>query len=125
MDSLTLGHYFAFVDAKAEPRRGRMTRLLAETTTTHRVIPLVGDSVAVAGMTLTPRDRHIDPLGAVVTDRDLYRAEQDTVYLFIAMPKPPEGLELVVRCNGELLTERSIEVEDGCRHGETLDAASR
>ena len=86
-DSFTLGHYFAFVDAKAQPKRSRMTRLLAEPTTTHRVIPLVGESIALAGMTLTPRERDIAPLGAVVADRDLYRAEQDTVYLFIAMPK--------------------------------------
>jgi len=112
-DSFTLGHYFAFVDAKAEPKRSRMTRLLAEPTTTHRVIPLVGKPIAVAGMTLTPRERDIAPLGAVVADRDLYRAEQDTVYLFIAMPKPRKGLELTVHCNGEMLSQRAIEVEDG------------
>ena len=55
-DSLTLGHYFAFVDAKAEPRRGRVTRLLAEPTSSHRVIPLVGEPFSVGGLTLTPRD---------------------------------------------------------------------
>ena len=90
-NSLTLGHYFAFVDAKTDRGRGRVSRLLVEPTPSHRVIPLVGESFSVAGMTLTPRKRSIDPLGAVVTDRDLYRAEQDTVYLFVAVPEPPEG----------------------------------
>lgn len=112
-DSITLGHYFAFVDAKEEPRRGRMRRLLAEPTTTHRVLPLVGDPIAVTGMTLTPKERRLDPLGAVVADRDLYRAEHDTVYLFVAMPQPPKDLELQVHCNGELLTERPVELQDG------------
>ena len=112
-NSLTLGHYFAFVDAKTDPARGRVSRLLVEPTQSHRVIPLVGNSFSVAGMTLTPRKRSIDPLGAVVSDRDLYRAERDTVYLFVAMPKPPEGLELVVEWNGEPLTSRTLDLEDG------------
>ncbi|TDI48234.1 MAG: hypothetical protein E2P02_01445 [Acidobacteria bacterium] len=111
--SLTLGHYFAFLDAKADPARGRVSRLLVKPTQSHRVIPLVGESFSVAGMTLTPRKRAIDPLGAVVTDRDLYRAEQDTVYLFVAMPEPPKGLALVVEWNGEPLTSRTLDLEDG------------
>ena len=53
-DSQTLGHYFAFVDAKADPVRGRASRLLVEPRQSHRVIPLVGKSFSVAGMTLTP-----------------------------------------------------------------------
>ena len=112
-NSLTLGHYFAFVDAKTDRGRGRVSRLLVEPTPSHRVIPLVGESFSVAGMTLTPRKRSIDPLGAVVTDRDLYRAEQDTVYLFVAVPEPPKGLALVVEWNGEPLTSRKLDLEDG------------
>ena len=112
-DSLTLGHYFAFADAAAESRQGRRARLLAEPAKSLRVIPLLGESFSVAGMTLTPRERVLDPLGAVVVDRDLYRAELDHVYLFIAMPKAPKGLELVVECNGEAFTVRTPDLKDG------------
>ena len=39
----------------------------------------------------------------MVCDRDLYRAEQDTVNLFVAAPDAPANLRLVIEHNGQYL----------------------
>jgi hypothetical protein len=70
-DKVKIGHYFVFVNQK-----------------TNTVLPLVDQPVQLDGVTITPDTRLIDPIGCLVSDRDLYRAEQDTVYLFIAFPAP-------------------------------------
>lgn len=116
-----LGHYFVYVDdpqavTPAQGRAGRLSRLLVkkpEGQAGRRVLPLLEQPVALAGVTIHPPPLGIDPMGCVVTDRDLYRAEEDTVHLFIAMPAPPEGLRLVVECNGQPFTSLEPELESG------------
>jgi len=105
-----IGHYFIFVK-----RKGLFKRLLAKLYDKNNVLPLVDKPVHVEGLTITPKHRSIDPIGCVVTERDLYRAEQDTVHLFIAFITPPKDkdLRLAIDCNGELFIERPVELTDG------------
>ncbi len=116
---VTLGHYFVFVDhPKAlKGRHDRGTRgqrlLLDNREDTHKVLPLVEQTVELAGVDIKPAQRTLAPIACLVADRDLYRAEQDTVHLFVAAPKPPAGLRLLVEYNGQLLVERTPELEDG------------
>ena len=115
-DLVQVGHYFAFVrDAKAfaDTPSGRSSRLLIEQESSPRVIPLVDEPLELAGMTLAPRPRAFDPLATVVTDRDLYRAERDTVYLFCAVASSVERPRLVIEVNSTSLTERELSVDKG------------
>ena len=77
------------------------------------MIPLVDEPLELAGMTLAPRPRAFDPLATVVTDRDLYRAERDTVYLFCAVASSVERPRLVIEVNSTSLTERELSVDKG------------
>ena len=54
----------------------------------NQVLPLVEQPIELEGVTITPELRTIEPIGCIVSDRDLYRAEQDTVHLFITFPTP-------------------------------------
>jgi hypothetical protein len=121
-DAVKVGHYFVFVEPRAlgsRPQRsglrGRLERLLVnrEPEARGRVLPLFDRPVELAGVTLTPRDRGIAPMACLVTDRDLYRAEVDTVHLYAAMPGPRDGVSLVVTCHGEPFTERALSFQDG------------
>jgi hypothetical protein len=122
-DAVQVGHYFVFVDhprALAARRqrsglRGRLERLLVkrEPEARGRVLPLLDRPVELSGVTLTPRNRGIEPMACLIADRDLYRAEDDTVHLYAAMPAPRDGVSLVVTCHGERFTERALRFEDG------------
>ncbi|MDY6993822.1 MAG: hypothetical protein SVR94_14635, partial [Pseudomonadota bacterium] len=107
-----LGHYFVFVRHKKNNAM-RLKRLLVDNENQNEVLPLVTEPIELAGITITPHGRHQEPIGCVVTDRDLYRAEQDNVHLFIAFPNPPKALRLLVVCDGECFTERSLELNQG------------
>ncbi|WP_428267678.1 alpha-2-macroglobulin family protein [Haliangium sp.] len=128
-DTVRVGHYFVFADdrsalAPARPdRRGRLARLLLRppAPTGGRVLALTDQPVDLAGVTLRPRDRGVRPMACLVSDRDLYRAEEDTVHLFAAMPAPRDDVSLVVTCHGEALTERPLQFERGVAM-ETLTA---
>lgn len=81
-------HYFVFINQK-----------------TNMVLLLVDQPVQLDSVTTTPEPRIIKPIGSVVTIRDFYRAEQDTVFgksFFIAFPTPAKDLRLVIDCNGAL-----------------------
>ncbi len=116
---VTLGHYFVYVDDVQALRGktgggGRRERLLlADRHDGARVLPLVEHPVELPGVSIRVPDRRSEPLGCLVTDRDLYRAEQNTVHLFIAFPSPPARLRLRVDCNGAPFTERAPELEEG------------
>jgi hypothetical protein len=120
-DHVKVGRYFVYVDdeqamADTERKRGgRLARLLVnkKPAGSRRVVPLVDQPVELAGVTLTPEPVKVDPAGCVVTDRDLYRAEQDTVHLFVAAPAPPEGLQLSVEHNNQPFTTLELELEQG------------
>jgi len=99
-DDVQIGHYFVFVKHQKAPSTGRLVRLLAKKPHINVVLPLVDEPVKLKSLTITPEARIIEPVGCVVADRDLYRAEQDTVHLFIAFPTPPDELRLVIECNG-------------------------
>jgi FimV-like protein len=112
-DDVQIGHYFVFVKHKKTNSVERLKRLLVKKYNKNIILPLVHQTVKLDGVTITPEHRHIDPIGCVVTDRDLYRAEQDSVRLFIAFPTPPEDLRLTINCNGEVFSERPVKLTDG------------
>jgi hypothetical protein len=113
-DDVQIGHYFVFLKDKKVAGDSRLKRLLIENTkSTNKVFPLVNKPIELDGVTITPEPRLIEPIGCVVCDRDLYRAEQDTVNLFIAFPKPPEDLHLNIDCNGTFFTKRNVQLDNG------------
>lgn len=131
--AVRLGHYFAFIDderalvsvqGRAPSGRGRLSRLLVQPEPARslgRVRPLIDQPLELPGVRIVPRARSIDPVACVVADRDLYRAEEDSVRLFLAMPRPADDVGLVVTCNGEPFTERAVSLADGMTI-ETLSA---
>lgn len=111
-DDVQIGHYFVFVKHKKATSIERLKRLLVTKYNKINVLPLINKTVKLNSVTITPDHRHIDPIGCLVTDRHLYRAEQDTVHLFIAFPTPPEDLRLTINCNGQIFTERPVKLTD-------------
>lgn len=113
---LRVGHYFAFAthDTKQE-RSERFSRLLAKRGSGAKgvqVVPLLDQDVTIQGLTLQPAARDRSPLGIVVADRDLYRAEHDTVNLLIAFPAPPkQQVRLLIEHLGQPLTERDVTLD--------------
>jgi hypothetical protein len=108
------GSWFLFGDRVA-PASGRLARLLARPTRERSVLALSGGPIDLPGLRLTPRPRAIHPLACLVADRDLYRAGQDTVNLFCAVPGQAEaygksGLSIALSCNGALLTRRDLDL---------------
>ena len=113
-EAMTLGHYFAFIDETKVPKTGREQRLVAEPAKSHRVLPLVGGPIELPGCILAPKSRRCTPVGTIVADRDLYRAEQDTVNVFIAVPGATSGgFQLRLEASGQLLASRQLKLEQG------------
>jgi len=114
-DKVQIGHYFVFVKDKKTNSEGRFKRLLLGKESINQVFvfPLVDEPIELDGVTITPQPRPIEPMGCLVCDRDLYRAEQDTVNLFIAFPKPPKDLQLNIDCNGIFFTKRKVLLNNG------------
>ncbi len=112
-DDVQIGHYFVFFKHKRGTSADRLKRLLVNKYYKTSVLPLVNQPVKLDGVTITPESRQIDPIGCIVSDANLYRAEQDVVRLFIAIPKPPDELQLVINCNGTFFTKRAVKLYDG------------
>ena len=113
-DNVQIGHYFVFVKQDARwSGKGRRLRLIIEKKIKNRVLALVDKQVQLDGVSITPEPRLIEPIGCVVADRDLYRAEQDSVHLFIAFPSPPKYLRLAIDYNGEFFADRPVELTEG------------
>lgn len=110
-----VGQRFAFLSGERQVRPvGRLARLMGlgrGSDATRRVIPLLSEPVSLPGMSLTPEPLDLQPLFALITDRDLYRAEQDTVNVFLAMPAPSAGMRLIVENAGQIFSERPLELE--------------
>jgi|GEM_PF-1108408 len=109
-DHVHVGQKFVFVEPGKRPQ-GRLAKLLKRTSPDSKkakVVPLV-DTVELDGFRIIPTSSTTEPLHALVTDRDLYRAEEDTVHFFLAMPDVPAGLSLVVEVAGDVFTEVSLE----------------
>ena len=124
-NAMTLGHYFAFIDETKVPKSGREQRLVAEPAKSHRVLPLVGDPIELPGFTMVPKNRRCDPVGTIVADRDLYRAEQDIVYLFIAVPGATgDGFKLCLEASGPAFDLPAAEARARHRCRDVLDAPS-
>src|SRR5712691_1622296 len=103
------GSWFLFTERVAPA--GRLARLLPRPARQRAVHALSGDPIELPGLRITPRRRALEPLACLVADRDLYRARQDTVNLFCAVPGQSEvygksGLSIVLSCNGASLTWR-------------------
>ena len=108
-----LGRRFVFLSEGGAQAPGRLGRLLGRSgSPTGRVQPLIDQPVALEGFTIQPAPVEIEPVCALITDRDLYRAEQDTVHVLLAMPAPVEGMRLVVEQSGQVLTERSLDLAE-------------
>ncbi len=108
---LRVGQRFVFVTGGAKPV-GRIARLLGKSAGADgpmRVLPLTDQAVTLEGMSIALKPRAREPLHALVADRDLYRAEEDTVQLFIALPDVPDGLTLVVEQAGQVFSERALD----------------
>lgn len=109
-DQLELGHYFVFVrDGRLSRERGRRGRLQAHRQSARAVLAALTSPVEVAGLRITPPERGLGPSVCVVADRDIYRAEQDTVRLFVVAPPDAGPLSLSVHHNGAYLLERPLE----------------
>ncbi len=107
-----MGHYFVFVrDNKPSSVAPKMKRLLVKDD--DKILPLINKPVRLEGVTITPAHTMIDPVSTVVTERDLYRAEQDVIHLFIAFPNAPKNVRLVIKYNGEPFTERDVQLTNG------------
>ena len=122
ISGIRLGHYFVFVDdAHIRPASGKKSRLFAKKEhATNKVIPVLSEPItSLEGLTISPPSTLPGPLASLVSDRDLYRAEHDTVHLFAALPAAPEGVELVVTLNAELFTRRPIDLG---KHGTAVEA---
>jgi len=110
-----IGHYFVFQTNVTESSiQGRFRRLLVnENKTSNKVFPLVHNAVNLAGVTISPETPVIDNMGCIVSDRDLYRAEQDNINIFIAFPKPPKDLYLIIKHNDKFLVQRKVALRYG------------
>lgn len=107
-----LGNRFVFSDG-AMKGPGRIARLLGRGGDgERRVLPLSDRPVELDGLRFVPLPHTSEPLCALVADRDLYRAEEDTVHLFVALPEVPDGLKLVIEMSGEPFSERALEKKD-------------
>src|SRR5437773_1064387 len=92
-----VGAYFVFTRQAPVSGLARLGRLLAKPPRSRSVLPLVEAPVSLPGLTIAPVERGLRPIAAVVADRDLYRAEQDTAHLFVAVPgKAPPELTLIL-----------------------------
>src|SRR5437660_3696879 len=108
-----VGSYFLFDDG-SRTSGGRLARLLARSERRRSVFPLVDAPLELPGLTITPDRDPIAPLGALVSDRDLYRAEQDVAHLFAAVPgTPPQDLVLTLLMNNAFFTERKLQLGPG------------
>ena len=122
-DDLTLGRHHVFIsdprlldgteaeaeaEAEAEVGAGTERQALGDGGTGRgRVLP-THTAITLPGVTLTPEPAALAPLVSVVSDRMLYRAERDTVYLCVAAPLPVPGLRLRLACNGRAVKRWSI-----------------
>lgn len=113
---VSIGHYFIFAeDQRALPDslrvRGRNARLQLERP--EKVFPLLSEPVELAGLTLAPHPKNIEPLACVVADRNVYRAETDNVHLFVAFPSSPDDLYLIIEHNGGPFDIREVKLAGG------------
>ncbi|HHO52062.1 MAG TPA: hypothetical protein ENK18_14565, partial [Deltaproteobacteria bacterium] len=111
-----VGERFVFLSGSTPARpSGRLARLLGlgrSPDATRRVLPLLGEAVTLSGMSIRGPALEPEPLLALITDRDLYRAEQDTVNVFLAMPVPRPGMRLIVEHAGQIFSERPLQLEE-------------
>ena len=114
--NIQIGHYFVFIKNPTEQKsrdNGRLLRLVQQKCFDKSVVPLANEPVQLDGLTITPEHGFIEPIACLVADRDLYRAEQDVVHLFVAFPNPAKHLNLLINYNGAFFSEREVELSDG------------
>lgn len=104
-----IGTRFVFTDG-GQKNPGRLARLLGKSggEGEKKVFAIADRAVELTGFRVVPDDDLAEPLHALTCDRDLYRAEEDTVNLFVAVPAPPADLKLVVDNAGDVFTERAL-----------------
>ncbi len=111
-----IGHYFVFAEERntrghKQKISGRLARLLIQKA--DKVFPLTDRPVALEGLTITPVPRTAGHIGCMVSDRDIYRAGQDNIRLFIACLSPCRTLNLTIEMQGQFFAARSAELTDG------------
>ena len=112
------GRHFLFVEMPVKgsalwPSARKKRLQLAEAGERLRVYPISTEPVRLPGMTLTSSSVGLEPLAAVVADRDLYRAEEDTAQLLVVLPSAPADARLVVECDGQPFAERELALDQG------------
>ena len=112
------GRHFLFVEMPEKGSTtwpsGRKERLqLADAGERLRVYPISTEPVRLPGITLASSSSGPEPLAAVVADRDLYRAEEDTAQLLVVVPSATGDARLVVECDGQPFAERELSLERG------------
>ena len=112
------GRHFLFVEMPVKgsalwPSARKKRLQLAEAGERLRVYPISTGPVRLPGITLTSSSADVEPLAAVVADRDLYRAEEDTAQLLIVLPSAPADARLVVECDGQPFAERELALDQG------------
>jgi hypothetical protein len=121
--SVKVGHRFVFADGGvAAAPKGRRARLLGYKRNDARQVLPLHEPVDLPGLRVIPHPLDDAPLACLVTDRDLYRAELDTVHLYIAAPSRPTNLKLEIMMEGQPLTERELDdVESLREHGVAIE----
>lgn len=123
-ERVQIGRWFAFERAGDGARR--TDRLHLASPPGARVHALANDVVELDGLRLHP-NQPLDAVGLVLSDRDLYRAEEDTVNLFVCVPNWAHHRErgdealLSVTFNGDILTTTEVRPDD---HGVCVDSLS-
>ncbi|MDD9943197.1 MAG: hypothetical protein OXU20_19310 [Myxococcales bacterium] len=108
--NVQIGHYFVFLEAGALGGRGQRLHMGGSG---RHVLPLIEQPVEFPGGAVVPGAPALRPLGSVTSDRDLYRAEEDSARLFLVAPDAPADVELVVTMDGQPFTERRPELSHG------------
>jgi hypothetical protein len=111
-----IGHYFVFAEERNpqghnQKISGRLARLLIQKA--DKVFPLADMPVALEGLTITPVPKPVSLMGCIVSDRDIYRAGQDNIRLFVACLPPCRTLNLTVEMQGVFFAARKVELTDG------------
>ncbi|KOR30098.1 hypothetical protein TI03_00415 [Achromatium sp. WMS1] len=86
-------------------------------------MPLIDTAETLEGVAITPTLRNLKHISCVVTDRDLYRAEQDTVHIFIALPMASAFRILILKVshNGKHFDSRRVQLSKFYLWIETLN----
>ncbi len=111
-DDFVFGDCFAFgkTDALARAGYGWLTRSLKETVNNWQIIPLVGTHpINMFGLTITPQRWLQIDLSSIVSDKSLYRADNNLVHLLVVDPLAANTSQTVqILLNGNSFSRQPV-----------------